>query len=197
MTAVSSLAGPAVVLVPVKAFGEAKMRLSGVLTPPERAMLARKLAERVLSAARPLPVAVVCDDSEVARWAEGLGAHVLSEPGVGLNAAVATALSQLTSKGYCRVVVAHGDLPLVTNLAWLADEEGIVLVPDRHLDGTNVISLPAGCGFRFSYGPGSFARHQTEAERTGLPWKAVRDDSLAWDVDLPADMTAVAPLGRS
>jgi 2-phospho-L-lactate guanylyltransferase len=197
MTAVSSLAGPAVVLVPVKAFGEAKMRLSGVLTPSERAALARKLAERVLSAARPLPVAVVCDDSEVARWAEGLGAHVLSEPGVGLNAAVATALSQLTSKGYCRVVVAHGDLPLVTNLAWLADEEGIVLVPDRHLDGTNVISLPAGCGFRFSYGPGSFARHQTEAERTGLPWKAVRDDSLAWDVDLPADMTAVAPLGRS
>ena len=193
----SSLAGPAVVLVPVKAFSEAKMRLSGVLTPPERAALARKLAERVLSAARPLPVAVVCDDNEVARWAEGLGAHVLSEPGVGLNAAVATALSQLTSKGYCRVVVAHGDLPLVTNLAWLADEEGIVLVPDRHLDGTNVISLPAGCGFRFSYGPGSFARHQTEAERTGLPWKAVRDDSLAWDVDLPADMTAVAPLGRS
>ena len=193
----SSLAGPAVVLVPVKAFGEAKMRLSGILAPPERAALARKLAERVLSAARPLPVAVVCDDSEVARWAEGLGAHVLSEPGVGLNAAVATALSQLTSKGYCRVVVAHGDLPLVTNLAWLADEEGIVLVPDRHLDGTNVISLPAGCGFRFSYGPGSFARHQTEAERTGLPWKAVRDDSLAWDVDLPADMTAVAPLGRS
>ena len=193
----SSLAGPAVVLVPVKAFGEAKMRLSGVLAPPERAALARKLAERVLSAARPLPVAVVCDDSEVARWAEGLGAHVLSEPGVGLNAAVATALSQLTSKGYGRVVVAHGDLPLVTNLAWLADEEGIVLVPDRHLDGTNVISLPAGCGFRFSYGPGSFARHQTEAERTGLPWKAVRDDSLAWDVDLPADMTAVAPLGRS
>ena len=197
MTAVRSLAGPAVVLVPVKAFGEAKMRLSGVLTPPERAALARKLAERVLSAARPLPVAVVCDDAEVASWAQHLGAHVLSEPGVGLNAAVAAALSQLTSEGYGRVVVAHGDLPLATNLAWLADEEGIVLVPDRHLDGTNVISLPAGCGFRFSYGPGSFARHQSEAERTGLAWKAVRDDSLGWDVDLPADMTAVAPLGRS
>lgn len=197
MTAVSSLAGPAVVLVPVKAFSEAKMRLSGVLTQPERAALARKLAERVLSAARPLPVAVVCDDNEVARWAEGLGAHVLSEPGVGLNAAVAAALSQLTSEGYDRVVVAHGDLPLATNLAWLADEEGIVLVPDRHLDGTNVISLPAGCGFRFSYGPGSFSRHQAEAERTGLAWRAVHDDSLAWDVDLPADMAAVAPLGRS
>ena len=183
---------PAVVLVPVKAFSQAKMRLSSVLTPAERAALARKLAERVVSAARPLPVAVVCDDGEVATWAQSLGAHVLSEPGVGLNAAVAAALSQLGSEGYGRVVVAHGDLPLATNLAWLAEEQGIVLVPDRHRDGTNVISLPARCGFRFSYGPGSFVRHQQEAERTGTAWKIVYDDALGWDVDLPADMSAVA-----
>lgn len=188
----SASPGPGIVLVPVKAFSQAKMRLSSVLTPAERAALARKLAERVVSAARHLPVAVVCDDSEVAGWAQGLGAHVLREPGVGLNAAVAAALSQLASEGYGRIVVAHGDLPLATNLAWLAEEEGIVLVPDRHRDGTNVISLPATCGFQFRYGPGSFARHQEEAERTGVPWKVVYDDALAWDVDLPGDMSAIA-----
>jgi 2-phospho-L-lactate guanylyltransferase len=193
MSGVDGARGHAVVLVPVKAFGQAKMRLSAVLAPADRAALAKRLAAHVISAARPLAVAVVCDDPEVARWAQDLGAQVVSEPGVGLNAAVAAAFGHVAAQGYDRVIVAHGDLPLATHLAWLAEEDDIVLVPDRHRDGTNVISLPAGCGFRFAYGPGSFARHQQEAERTGYPWKVVYDDSLAWDVDLPDDMSAVVP----
>jgi 2-phospho-L-lactate/phosphoenolpyruvate guanylyltransferase len=184
--------GQTVVVVPVKAFSQAKMRLAPVLSPPQRAALAKELAHRVVVAAYPMPVAVVCDDPEVASWAHGLGARPLREPGIGLNGAVAAAFAQLSSEGYERVVVAHGDLPLATNLTWLAQGQGIVLVPDRHLDGTNVIGLPAGCGFRFSYGPGSFGRHKEEAARLGLPWRAVHDDALAWDVDQPADMSALS-----
>lgn len=184
-------AGETVVLIPVKAFAQAKMRLAPVLSQAERATLARSLAERVVLAARPLPVAIVCDDPEVAVWAQGLGAQTLREPGVGLNGAVTAAVSQLSSEGYRRVIVAHGDLALATSLTWLADEDGIVLVPDRRLDGTNVISLPAGCGFRFSYGPGSFTRHQQEARRLALPWKVAYDNTLAWDIDLPSDMSAL------
>ena len=181
------------VVVPVKDFRQAKMRLASVLSPEERADLARKMAARVVAAGRPLPVVVVCDDAEVADWARSQGARALVEPGLGLNGAVGTAYSQLGAEGYDRLVVAHGDLPLATNLAWLAEIEGIALVPDRHQEGTNVISLPTGCGFRFAYGVGSFARHQEEATRTGLPWRVVHDADLAWDVDFPADMTAVAP----
>jgi 2-phospho-L-lactate guanylyltransferase len=183
----------AAVVIPVKAFAHAKMRLAPVLAPRERAELARKMAERVVAAARPLPVVVVCDDAEVSAWASNLGARALVEPGLGLNGAVNTAFSQLGEEGYHRLVVAHGDLPLATNLSWLAEVVGIALVPDRHLEGTNVISLPTGCGFRFAYGPGSFSRHQEEARRTGLAWRVVHDADLAWDVDFPADMTAVAP----
>jgi 2-phospho-L-lactate guanylyltransferase len=179
---------PTAVAVPVKAFARAKMRLSPVLGPQERAALAARMAEAVLAAARPLPVYVVCDDPGVAAWAERNDARVLSTPGLGLNGAVDRALEVLEEMGYDRVVVAHGDLPLATQLAWLADVEGVVLVPDRRDDGTNVISLPTGCGFRFAYGPGSLARHREEAARTGLPWRVVHDDRLGWDVDLPADM---------
>ena len=60
--------GAAVVVVPVKAFSQAKMRLAAVLRPEERAALARKMAEHVLAAAVPLPVVVVCDDEEVGDW---------------------------------------------------------------------------------------------------------------------------------
>ena len=182
----------AAVVVPVKAFAQAKMRLASVLGPDERAELARKMATRVLAAARPWPVVVVCDDADVAAWAQSQGARVLVEPGLGLNGAVQTAFAQLGDEGWQRLVVAHGDLPLATNLGWLADAEGIVLVPDRHDEGTNVISLPTGCAFAFAYGPGSFARHQQEAQRTGLAWRVVHDAELAWDVDFPDDMTAVA-----
>jgi len=181
-----------VVVVPVKAFTHAKKRLAAVLGPRERAELARKMAAQVVSAARPLPVVVVCDDAEVARWAEDLGARALVEPGVGLNGAVGMAFAQLCQEGYERVVIAHGDLPLATDLVWLSEVEGIVLVPDRREEGTNVISLPAGCGFEFSYGPRSFARHCAAAERTGLPWQVARDPGLSWDVDFPADMAAIS-----
>ena len=169
------------------------MRLASVLRPEQRAALAREMAEHVISASRPLPVIVVCDDLEVAAWAENLGARALLEPGLGLNGAVGTAVAQLGAEGFERLVVAHADLPLATNLARLAEIDGIALVPDRHLDGTNVISLPAQCGFGFSYGPGSFLRHQDEARRTGLPWRVIHDPGLAWDVDFPADMAAVTP----
>jgi 2-phospho-L-lactate guanylyltransferase len=97
----------------------------------------------------------------------------------------------LCAEGYSRLVVAHADLPLANDLPRLAKIQGIALVPDRHEEGTNVISLPAGCGFHFSYGPGSFSRHQQEAARTGLPWQVVHDPGLAWDVDFPSDMAAI------
>jgi 2-phospho-L-lactate/phosphoenolpyruvate guanylyltransferase len=177
----------------VKAFSRAKKRLAPVLGPEGRAALAREMAAHVLKAARPLPVVVVCDDEEVAEWAADLGARALREPGLGLNGAVNAAVTQLDREGYHRLVVVHSDLPRASRLAWLAEVDGIALVPDRRQDGTNVISLPAGCGFRFSYGPGSFSRHRDEARRTGLKWTVVHDADLAWDVDLPADIVALSP----
>ena len=71
---------------------------------------------------------------------------------------------------------------------------GVTLVPDRRDDGTNVLRLPAGSGFRFAYGPGSFRAHRAEATRIGLPVRVLRIPDLAYDVDWPAD---VAELDRS
>jgi 2-phospho-L-lactate guanylyltransferase len=185
--------GPAAVLVPVKAFGEGKVRLSAALPPPERVALVRTMAERVLAAARPLPVAVVCDDREVATWARDLGALVIWEPGRGLNDAVEDGVAHLARLGVDRITVAHADLPLATDLSWISEFDGVTLVPDRREDGTNVIGVPSDAGFVFSYGPGSFARHVAEAQRLGRRHRIVRSTLLSWDVDLPDDL-AVAPL---
>ena len=180
--------GPVAVLVPVKAFTEAKLRLAPALPPLARAELAKAMATHVLEAARPLPAAVVCDDQEVAAWARTQRALVIWEPERGLNRAVEAGVERLRQAGAERVIVAHGDLPLAQGLAGVARFRGVTIVPDRAGNGTNVICVPAGAGFTFSYGPGSFTRHTAEAFRLGLPLRVVRTPALAHDVDLPTDL---------
>jgi 2-phospho-L-lactate guanylyltransferase len=183
----------AAVLVPVKAFVAAKARLAPALGAAERAELARAMAARVVAAAAPLPVTVVCDDDEVAAWARAAGASVVWAPGRGLNGAVADGVASLAGAGVERVVVAHADLPLATGLAALAAGTGVTIVPDRHRDGTNVLVVPAASGFRFAYGPGSCAAHVAEAGRLGLAVTVVESAELGWDVDVPADLAFPAP----
>lgn len=181
------------VLVPVKAFSEAKVRLAAVLNAADRAALARSLAAGVIAAAGEAAVSVVCDDPEVAQWATSQGAAVIWTPARGLNAAVAEGVSALAAQGVALVTVAHADLPLVTDLTGLGRLGTVVLAPDRHGDGTNVIALPTDVGFSFSYGAGSFRRHLAEAQRRGLAIEVVERPDLAWDVDVPDDLGPVSP----
>jgi 2-phospho-L-lactate guanylyltransferase len=176
------------VLVPVKAFGAAKRRLADVLPAPDRAELARRMATAVITAARPLTVFVVCDDDEVAGWAEAAGTQVLWRPGHGLNGAVTDGVASLAKLGFTDVLVAHADLPLARDLPRFIRPGLITLVPDRHDDGTNVIALPAALGFRFAYGPGSFRHHVAEAHSHGLGVRVWREPRLGLDVDLPEDL---------
>jgi 2-phospho-L-lactate guanylyltransferase len=182
------LLGTDAVLIPMKAFADSKRRLGDAITDSERLALVHQMAERVVAASAPLPVAVVCDDTAVADWARSHGALVVWEPGRGLNGAVEAGVEQLARMGVRQVTVAHADLPLASGLGELDAFEGVTLVPDRRDDGTNVIRVPVRSGFRFSYGPGSFARHLAECRRVELEVRVVRSASLAFDVDVPADL---------
>lgn len=183
------------VVVPVKSFTEAKSRLGVALNPTQRARLARDMTASVLSAGRPLPCFVVCGSADVAAWAVGNGAGVIWHRPDGLNEAARFALARLADDGFDRVVIAHGDLPLATDLAHLATDDGVTIVTDRHGGGTNVLSLPATTDFTFRYGPGSAAAHQAEAVRLGLRTRIVSDDRLGWDVDVINDLVALPPTG--
>jgi 2-phospho-L-lactate guanylyltransferase len=176
------------VVVPVKSFRAAKHRLAAVLDTNAREALARELASRVIAAATPLGVLVVCDDEEVASFALAHGARVAWTPGLGLSAAVMAGVAQLAGEGFELCVVAHGDLPFAAGLAALGAKNTVTLVPDRRRDGTNVAVVPARAGFCFAYGPGSFERHRMEAVRLGLACELVYDRRLAIDIDLPEDL---------
>lgn len=174
-------------VVPIKAFVDAKGRLAERFAPHERRAVAVAMAERLLEAAAGLEVLVVADDAEVARWAGATGATVVDPGGPGLDRAARAGVRAARSQGHRRVLVSHADLPLAERLD-AVDAGGVTLVTDRHGDGTNVIALPTGSGFAFAYGPGSRHRHVTEAERLGLAVTLVTGGPLCWDVDVPDDV---------
>lgn len=179
------------VVVPVKSFTRAKARLASVLDDDARADLARRMAERVLRAAGSLPVLVACDDDDVAAWARSHGAEVAWTPDTDLNGSVTEAVDMLANRGVTRVTVCHADLPMARDLALVVGPRGIVAVPDRRNDGTNVLTVPTSIGFPFAYGPGSFDRHRELANKMGVAFTVLRPPDLTWDVDDPADLEGI------
>jgi 2-phospho-L-lactate guanylyltransferase len=160
-----------------------------VLSPDQRARLARWTAGRVVAAAGELPVFVTCDDDEVAEWAGSIGATVLWHPGEGLNAAVRGSVTELAQRGVRHVVIAHGDLPRAASFATIARPATVSLVPDSRCDGTNVLSMPTATPIELAYGVQSFSRHLAAALRSGLAVEVRHDPWLALDVDTPDDLS--------
>ncbi|MFV0317660.1 MAG: 2-phospho-L-lactate guanylyltransferase [Microthrixaceae bacterium] len=186
----------AVVIVPLKSFESAKSRLGGHLDAAQRSDLVRSMAATVLRAAHPLATIVVCDDPAVASFAAAEGAHVVTTAPEGLNAALDAALRYATGVGVQRVTVVPADLPFATDLdRFVGADDELVIVADRHGDGTNLLSFPAGCDLRFAFGQGSFRAHLDEAARLGLTARIVDDAAIAWDVDEPADLSPPPELG--
>ncbi len=179
------------VVVPVKSFDMAKSRLAESLDEKRRAELAQSMAATVVAAAKPLPTFVVCGSHDIAGWALAQGAGVLWQPAAGLNRAVSFAAHALGRDGYQRMIVAHGDLPLAKTLAWVAEFDGMTIVPDRRGEGSNVLALPLPTTVVFRYGPGSAERHKVEAERCGLAVRIAPHEELGWDVDTPDDLNAL------
>jgi 2-phospho-L-lactate/phosphoenolpyruvate guanylyltransferase len=179
---------PSAVIVPVKAFGDAKARLRPVLTDERRADVARRMATHVIESAGELAVFVVCDDHAVAEWATNRGASVVWSPARGLNPAVDVAVHHAGEAGFDHIVIAHADLPVIGPLAAFAVTDTIVLAPDHRLDGTNVMAFPIAQRMPASYGAGSFRRHLNAALARPVPVEVRRSGHTERDVDLPADL---------
>jgi len=176
------------VLIPIKSFNEAKGRLSEILDKSERSALMQKMAETVISSSGSLSIWIVCDDEEVATWAESKNVSVIKVEKPGLNNAVEKGVRTLEEAGYSQVIVAHADLPNADDLEKCANFNGVTIVQDHKGDGTPVLVVPTGKGFRFSYGPNSFAVHTLEAQRLGIPYRKLFDSKLSFDVDEPEDL---------
>jgi 2-phospho-L-lactate guanylyltransferase len=179
------------VVIPVRSFVFGKARLASVLDSDARLALMHRMAAAVVAAAGSRPTVVVTSAPEVVEWCAARDVETIDDPG-SLDAAADAGRTWAAQRGLHRVVVAHADLPFAGSLDLVATAGATrvaVLVPDRHDDGTPVLSIPVAADFEFSYGPGSFARHVEAARRAQLEVAVLRDAALGFDVDVAEDLT--------
>ncbi|MHB2017035.1 MAG: 2-phospho-L-lactate guanylyltransferase [Candidatus Xenobia bacterium] len=181
-------------LVPVKRLGEAKSRLAGHLESGLREEMVLDLMSRVVEALMGTvdEVCVISPDSRVLQAALAAGALPLhsEEP---LNPALETGRAWALRHGATRVMVVLGDLPLLTeaDVRAIVARPGIVMAPDRHNRGTNVLLLSPPDAINFAFGPDSFPRHQALARERGYAVSIYRSESSGLDVDCPEDLAAL------
>lgn len=189
-------------LLPLKDFVNAKQRLAGVLAPHERRALFHAMVEdvlRALTAARCIDqVLIISDDPAADLFARQFGARCISEHACGvrgLNAVVTFGVRQLMREGAERVLITHGDLPLLDAAdidALLAVAvEGVWIAPDARHDGSNVMVCVPPTAIEFHYGSGSCQAHMQAAAQRGVRCALWSSPRMAMDVDVPADLVAL------
>jgi 2-phospho-L-lactate guanylyltransferase len=186
-------------VLPVKRFGRAKQRLSGLVGGGGRRELAEAMVGDVLAALGLVPgidlLVVVTAEPRAVELAAAAGAVVIDDPLESSHSdAAELGVACAVERGATRVLLVPGDCPALDPAevtALLARDEPVVVVPDRHGTGTNALLLAPPHAIAPAFGPGSFARHAASARAAGLTPGIAAVPSLGLDVDTPDDLATV------
>ena len=92
-----------------------------------------------------------------------------------------------------KILIVPADLPLITKDDILAviknsgNPPEIVIVPDRKMNGTNVLLVNPIGAIKYNFGDWSFRKHIEQAERKKINIKICERKNLSFDLDLPED----------
>jgi 2-phospho-L-lactate guanylyltransferase len=183
------------ILIPVKGLAESKLRLAGVLGPPQRGRLALSMLADVLLAAAGWPLRMlVTSDPAAASLARSAGWSIVADPGSGLNDAVAVGTASATSAGATALLVLPCDVPLVTRreLEAVFATDADVVVARSDDGGTNgLLRRPPGA-ITARFGPNSADAHAGAAGTARLRVASLRLPGLVLDVDDADDLRCLA-----
>ena len=185
-----------IAILPVKSFGAAKQRLSGVLGRDSRRALALAMFTDVLTSLHQVEgledVAVVTADPKAESVARSSGARVLrDEAEAGQSRAALLGVRHALRNGFERALLVPGDTPLLDATevsALLARDLELAIVPDRHGTGTNALLLRPPDAIEPAFGPDSLERHLDRARAAGIRATLDHAGSLLLDVDSPEDL---------
>ena len=186
------------ILIPVKNRENAKQRLSSILVPWERRLLAEAMLEDVFTTLgtwpeRP-PVSVVTNDPracELARHFSFEIIHDAANQGESEAISLTTAVCEEQRTGS---LVLPGDIPLlrvseVEQVLAAAPSVGTVLVSSADGQGSNAVLRRPAELFPLEFGGQSFIRHLQRARATGKPCVTLELPGIALDVDTPQDLS--------
>jgi len=186
-----------IAIVPVGTLEGAKSRLGATLDAEERHDLATSLTRQTVEAAVATPgvveTLVVTPDDEVRELALAAGARPIRQRRHGLNEGLREAREEAIAAGADAILILPIDLPAVSPgaladvIAAIKARPGVVLVPDRHGRGTNVLALAPPDAIEVCFGGDSREAHARGAARVGIPY-AELDGPLRLDVDTPDDL---------
>lgn len=194
-------------IVPVKPLGRAKSRLADVMTPEDREELATRLLKRTVRMLMSLSaiqgVLVISRDSKALAMVRDLGAQTVQESGTPeLNNALLRATQVLKAWGANASLIVPADIPLlvredIERVVMLGRyHNSVVLVPDRHGDGTNLMFVRPPGLIPYAYGEGSFSKHQKYANDVDASVQVYRSERVALDLDTVDDLRAYVSLAR-
>jgi 2-phospho-L-lactate/phosphoenolpyruvate guanylyltransferase len=187
------------VVLLIKDFDLAKRRLSPVLDPAARKVVAVDFALAALDAVGPGAL-VVAGSENAARVAREAGNEViLEEHAEGQNPAAALGIAEAARRGSEAVLVISSDLPLVTpdvieRLLARADalpRPVVVAAPATGRGGTNALYLAPPDAVGLHFGDDSLAKFEADAKSRGVRFELYDSPELALDVDEPSDLDAL------
>jgi 2-phospho-L-lactate guanylyltransferase len=139
-------------------------------------------------------VIVVSRDLTILELARQRNAITLMESDSGLNPAITQAAQWAMQHDARSVIVVPVDLPLIVSadldalIDRAVEERCIVIVPDRHENGTNILLVRPPDAIHFAYGASSFNVHRAQASEHGLIVHEYRSPTAAFDIDVPEDL---------
>jgi 2-phospho-L-lactate guanylyltransferase len=166
--------------MPLKGGPEPKSRFGGA--PEFRRALARAMALDTVEAALAVASVIAVTTDEIALDVAELGATVIGDPGLGLNAAIEAGLVSIRSQAtYSTSGVLLGDLPALDprelQAALDASVAPLSFVADADGYGTVLVVAQPGIQHRVAFGPESRRAHLANGYVELLdPWVTLRRD---------------------
>jgi 2-phospho-L-lactate guanylyltransferase len=195
-------------VIPVKEFEGAKHRLSPLLTPERRRLLAETMLADVLDAVagakRLAGVMLITIEPKAKAMAERLGARVETEGArEGHTGAVVAGRRILAREGKGGFITVPGDIPAVRAvevdavLAAHRPAPSFTISPAHDDLGSNAVvcSPPESVPLRF--GENSYFPHLEAARAQGIEPTILRQPGIAMDIDHPVDLEMFLRLPQS
>jgi 2-phospho-L-lactate guanylyltransferase len=187
-----------VAIIPSKRFENAKQRLApSVQLGSRRALVESMFADAMLAVSR-VPsidiIIVITSDPIASQIAAGHDAIVLEDTAHSHSEAAQLGISHALTLGASRALLVPGDCPLLDPLeleellARAVPEPSVLIVPDRHGEGTNALLLTPPDAMAPAFGEGSRRRHTELATAQGATPEVVELASLGLDIDTPEDL---------
>ena len=185
-------------IVPAKGFEGAKQRLAPAFQLGNRRALVESMFADAILALRRVPaidqIFVVTSDLVASQIAAGYETIVVDDTASSHSEAAQLGISRALAMGATRALLVPGDCPLMDPaeleqlIARPAPAPSVLIVPDRHGEGTNALLLTPPDAMPPSFGEGSRRRHAELATARGVTPEVVELPSLALDVDTPEDL---------